>query len=55
MKLTPYQVTALKNLVENYYKNEFSDYKKEMNNPVSHIFDDLFILSEALKEQTPCN
>ena len=55
MKLTPDQITALKNVVENYYKNEFSDYKKEMNNPVPHVFDDLFILLEALKEHTPCN
>ena len=50
MKLTPDQVTALKNVVEMYYDAELQHYETKKDEPVRHIFDELFILKQALKE-----
>ena len=50
MKLIPDQVTALKNVIEMYYDAELQHYKTKKDEPVRHIFDELFILKQALKE-----
>ena len=52
MKLTADQITALKNVIEIYYDYEKQRYQTQKNVPIRHIFDDLFILKQALKEQS---
>ena len=57
MKLTLDQINALKTVIDTYYQRELEHYKTVKNDPCfqRHIFDELFVLKQALKEnQNDC-
>ena len=54
MKLTLDQINALKTVIDTYYQRERDHYRLVKNDPCfqRHIFDELFVLKQALKEHS---